>query len=43
METLGQKKIETYPHNSLNTCKGVVKSHGISLCTLEEINTKLRV
>ena len=35
-------KIKTYPHNSLNTCKGVVKSHELSLCTLDEIKTNLK-
>ena len=35
-------KIKTYPHNSLNTCKGVLKSHEFSLCTLDEIKTNLQ-
>ena len=35
-------KIKTYPHNSLNTCKGVVKSHELSLCTLDEMKTNLQ-
>ena len=35
-------KIKTYPHNSLNTCKGVVKSHELSLCTLDEIKINLK-
>ena len=35
-------KIKTYPHNSLNTFKGVVKSHKLSLCTLDEIKTNLQ-
>ena len=34
-------KIKTYLHNSLNTCKGVVKSHELSLGTLDEIKTNL--
>ena len=34
-------KIKTYPHNTLNTSKGVVKSHEFSLCTLDEIKTNL--
>ena len=35
-------KIKTYPHNSLITCKGVVKSHELSLYTLDEIKTNLQ-
>ena len=35
-------KIKTYPYNSLNTYKGVVKSHELSLCTLDEIKTNLQ-
>ena len=35
-------KIKTYPHNSLNTCNGVVKSHELSLYTLDEIKTNLQ-
>ena len=35
-------KIKTYPHNSLNTYKGVMKSHKLSLCTLDEIKTNLK-
>ena len=35
-------KIKTYPHNSLNTCKGVIKRHELSLCTLDEIKTNLQ-
>ena len=35
-------KIKTYPHNSLNTCKGVMKSYKLSLCTLDEIKTNLK-
>ena len=35
-------KIKTYSHNSLNTCKEVVKSHEVSLCTFDEIKTNLQ-
>ena len=35
-------KIKTSPHNSLYTCKGVVKSHELSLCKLDEIKTNLQ-
>ena len=35
-------KIKTYPHNSLNICKGVAKSHKLSLYTLDEIKTNLQ-
>ena len=35
-------KIKTYSYNSLNTCKGVVRSHELSLCTLYKIKTNLQ-
>ena len=35
-------KIKTYPNNSLNTYKGIVKSHELSLCTSDEIKTNLQ-
>ena len=35
-------KVRCYPHPTLNTCKGVVKSHELSLCSLEEIETNLQ-
>ena len=34
--------IKTYPHKSLNTSKGVVRSKELSLCTLEEIKKELK-
>ena len=30
-------KIKAYPHNTLNSSKGVVRSPDLSLCTLDEI------
>ena len=35
-------KIEVYPHNTLNSSKGVVRSPDLSLCTLDEIRNNLR-
>ena len=35
-------KIKSYPHNSLNSCNGVVKSHELSFCTLDKIKTHLQ-
>ena len=35
-------KIKAYPHLSLNTSKGVVRSSELSLCTLDEIKTYLK-
>ena len=37
MEALNNIKIKTYPHKTLNSSKGVVKSPELSLCILEEI------
>ena len=34
-------RIKTYPHNSLNLLKGVMRSLELSLCTLDEIKTNL--
>ena len=34
-------KIKAYPHNSLNSSKGVVRSPDLSLCTLDEIKSNL--
>ena len=34
--------VKTYPHKSLNTSKGVVRSKELSLCTLEEIKKELK-
>ena len=34
-------KIKVYPHNTLNSSKGVVRSPGLSLCTLDEIKNNL--
>lgn len=35
-------KIKAYPHTSLNSSKGVVRSPDLSLCTLDEIKNNLR-
>ena len=35
-------KIKSFPHFSLNTSKGVVRSSELSLCTLDEIKTYLK-
>ena len=35
-------KIKTYPHASLNSSKGVVRSSELSLCTLDEIKSYLK-
>ena len=34
--------VKTYPHKSLNTSKGLVRSKELSLCTLEEIKKELK-
>ena len=41
-KTFYGKKIKTYPHQTLNSSKGVVKSSELSLCTLDEIKTGLK-
>ena len=35
-------KIKSFPHYSLNSSKGVVRSSALSLCTLDEIKTYLK-
>ena len=35
-------KIKAYPHNSLNSSKGVMRSPDLSLCPLDEIKRNLR-
>ena len=42
MKFFGNLKIKAFPHNSLNTSKGVVRSSELSLCTLDEIKTYLQ-
>ena len=42
IKILLQLKIKVYPHNILNSWKGVVKSPDLSLCTLDEIKNNLR-
>ena len=34
--------VKTYPHKSLNVCKGVVRSKELSLCTIKEIKRELK-
>ena len=34
-------KIKVYPHNTLNSSKGVVRSPDLSLCTFDEIKNNL--
>ena len=41
MTTFFEIKIKSYPHTSLNSSKGVVRSPELSLCTLDEIKTHL--
>ena len=42
MNLFANLKIKSYPHSSLNTSKGVVRSSELSLCTLDEIKTYLK-
>lgn len=42
LKTFENIKIKSYLHPTLNTCRGVVKSQELSLCTLEEIKTNLQ-
>ena len=40
--TLHNMKIKAYPHRSLNTSKGVVRSPELATCTIEEIKQNLK-
>ena len=42
MKTFHNKKMIAYPHQNLNTSKGVVRSQELSLCPLEEIKKELK-
>ena len=42
MKTFAGLKIKAFPHISLNSSKGVVRSYKLSLCTLDEIKTYLK-
>ena len=42
MTTLHNMKIKAYPHRSLNTSQGVVRSSELSSCSIEEIKHNLR-
>ena len=42
MKTFAGLKIKAFPHISLNSSKGVVRSSELSLCTLDEIKTYLK-
>ena len=42
MKTFAGLKIKAFPHLSLNSSKGVVRSSELSLCTLDEIKTYLK-
>lgn len=35
-------KIKTYPHQSLNTSRGVIKSPDLAACSLEEIKKQTK-
>ena len=41
LKTFFNIKIKSYPHTTLNTSRGVIKSSELSLCNLEEIKTNL--
>ena len=40
--TLHNMKIKAYPHRSLNTSKGMVRSPELATCTIEEIKQNLK-
>ena len=41
MKTFYNLKCKTYPHEKLNTTKGVIRNRELSLATTEEIKTVL--
>ena len=42
MKVFHNMKIKSYPHEKLNSSKGVVRSRELPLCTLEEVKTELK-
>ena len=42
MKIFHMKKIIAYPHQNLNTFKGMVRSQELSLCSQEEIKKEMK-